>query len=92
MTFLTIGITLDITATTFMIIGFRNIPFTVHGILGYSALSGMLVDTILTWRDWKNAKKQQPVSRRLMIYTRLANSWWVIAYIAGGLISAFDLR
>ena len=92
MTFLTIGITLDITATICMIIGSRNIPFTVHGVLGYSALSGMLVDTILTWRDWKSAKKLQPVSRGLMIYTRLAYAWWVIAYIAGGLISVFELR
>ena len=92
MTFLTIGISLDITATTCMIIGSRNIPFTVHGILGYIALSGMLVDTALTWREWRSARKQQPLSKRLMNYTRIAYAWWVIAYIAGGLISAFELR
>ena len=86
----TIGVVLDITATAFMIAGSRKIPFTFHGLLGYSALAGMLVDTILVWRY---ARKQnlQPVSAGLKLYTRLAYLWWVMAYIAGGLIAAFLL-
>ena len=47
--FLTIGIVLDITATTFMIIGSKSGAFTLHGILGYSSLAAMLIDTILIW-------------------------------------------
>jgi hypothetical protein len=92
MTFLTIGISLDITGTACMIIGSRNIPFTVHGVLGYSALSGMLVDTLLTWRHWNMGHKYQIVSKGLLVYTRIAYLWWVIAYIAGGAIAAFELR
>ena len=83
LTTLTIGVSLDMTATAFMIAGSRNYPFTVHGLLGYSALSAMLVDTVLTWRYWRSEKKHQPVTRGLHVYTRLAYLWWVIAYPGG---------
>ncbi len=86
----TVGVILDCTATAFMIAGSRNIPFTFHGLLGYSALTGMLVDTILVWRYAKR-QKHQPISPGLKLYTRLAYLWWVLAYIAGGLIAAFLL-
>jgi hypothetical protein len=43
--FLTLGVCCDISSTILMILGSRNIPITVHGFLGYSALSVMLVDT-----------------------------------------------
>jgi hypothetical protein len=91
LTTLTIGISLDVTATACMIAGSRNIPFTLHGLLGYSALSAMLIDTILTWRHWRSEKKHQPVSRGLHLYTRFAYLWWVLAYLAGGLIAAIGL-
>ena len=84
----TIGVALDITATAFMIAGSRKIPFTFHGLLGYSALAGMLVDTVLVWR-YSRRQRQQLVSPGLKLFTRLAYLWWVLAYIAGGLIAAF---
>jgi hypothetical protein len=85
-----IGVVFDITATAFMIAGSRRIPFTFHGMLGYSALAAMLVDTILVWRY---AKKQtlRPVSPGLKLYTRIAYLWWVLTYAAGGLIATFLL-
>lgn len=92
LTTLTIGISLDVTATAFMIAGSRNLPFTFHGLLGYSALSAMLVDTVLTWRYWRSEKEHQPVTRSLHLYTRFAYSWWVIAYLAGGLVATLGLR
>lgn len=91
MTCLTIGIVMDVTATAFMIAGSKNLPFTVHGFLGYSALLSMLIDTILTWRFWKSANMRQPVPRGLHLYTRCAYAWWVLAYFAGGLIAALGL-
>jgi hypothetical protein len=92
MTFLTLGICLDIAATTFMILGSRNIPFTVHGFIGYSALLGMLIDTLLTWRHWKSINRYDPVSPGLSLYTRVAYIWWVVAYLAGGAIAAMGVR
>jgi hypothetical protein len=86
LTFLTVGVLLDISSTTLMIIGSRKIPITVHGFIGYSALTAMLIDTILMWRFWhKNGSV--PVPKGLNIYTRLAYGWWIIAYIAGAIIA-----
>ena len=84
--FLTGGIVLDISSTALMIIGSRKIPITVHGFIGYSALTVMLIDTVLTWR-FRRKNGESPVSKALNIYTRIAYSWWVIAYIAGAIIA-----
>ena len=84
--FLTAGVIFDISSTALMIIGSSNIPFTVHGMLGYTALTVMLIDIILIWRHWIKAK-EEPVPRGLNIYTRMAFGWWVIAYFAGAAIS-----
>jgi hypothetical protein len=81
--FLTIGIILDITATTFMIIGSSNSAFTLHGILGYSSLAAMFIDTILIWRFHLSAIPGTIVPTRLHLYSRYAYSWWVIAFVTG---------
>jgi uncharacterized repeat protein (TIGR03987 family) len=83
--FLTIGVILDITATGCMIIGSTKSPFTIHGSLGYSALTLMLIDTILIWRFYKN-NTNLDVPKGLHIYTSIAYSWWIIAYITGSLL------
>ena len=85
--FLTAGVLLDITSTVFMIVGSTNIPLTVHGVIGYTALLVMLIDAILIWRHWvRNGSGRIP--RGLHLYTRIAYSWWVIAYIVGAIMSA----
>ena len=86
LSFLTIGIILDITATICMIVGSTNSPFTLHGSLGYSALTLMLIDTILIWKFYKNHGYSFEVPVRLHRYTLIAYSWWVIAYITGSLL------
>ena len=84
LTFLTLGVTLDITSTVLMIMGSSGI--TYHGFIGWSALLVMLVDAILIWRYWvKN--KNATVSRGLNLYTRYAYAWWVVAYIAGAILA-----
>ena len=84
--FLTVGVLLDISSTTLMIIGSRKIPLTIHGFIGYSALMVMLIDAILMWRFWLKGSGSD-VPRNLNLYTRFAYSWWVIAYIAGAIIA-----
>ena len=84
--FLTLGIMCDISSTILMIIGSHHIPLTIHGVIGYTALAAMLVDTVLIWNSWKRNKNAQ-VSKWLNLYTRFAYGWWVIAYIAGAIIS-----
>lgn len=81
--FLTIGVILDITATIFMIIGSSKSAFTLHGVLGYSSLAGMLIDTILIWRFHLTGKPGTKVPVKLHLYSRFAYAWWVIAFITG---------
>ena len=84
--FLSIGLIFDITATILMIIGSENPAFTLHGLLGYSSLTGMLIDAILLWRlRIKNGLKSR-VPKSLHWYTRLAYIWWLMAYVTGALI------
>lgn len=84
--FLTIGVILDVTATTFMIIGSESGPFTLHGVLGYSSLTAMLIDTVLIWRFRLNGGGKLKVPRWLHLYSRFAYSWWVIAFVTGSLL------
>ena len=86
MRFVTIGIILDIIATTFMIVGSPNSPFTYHGFLGYSALGVMLIDVILIWRLKLKEGIDAEVPKGLHLYSRYAYAWWVIAFITGGLM------
>ena len=86
LSFLITGLILDITATTCMIIGSTNSPFTLHGSLGYSALTLMLIETILIWRFYKAYGLNVKVDKSLHRYTVIAYSWWVIAYITGSML------
>jgi uncharacterized repeat protein (TIGR03987 family) len=86
LSFLTTGLVLDITATICMIIGSTKSPFTLHGSLGYSALTLMLIDTILIWRFYNKNGTGLVVPKALHRYTIIAYSWWVIAYITGSLL------
>lgn len=84
--FVSIGLLFDITATILMIIGSENPAFTAHGILGYSSLTGMLIDAILLWRLRLKNGLNFRVPRGLHWYTRIAYAWWLAAYITGALI------
>jgi hypothetical protein len=88
--FYTIGVCLDITATILMIIGSSKGMITPHGMIGYSSLLGMLADTIMLWRyNLKNGPGKE-VNRSLHIYSRIAFTWWILAYITGGLLVAIS--
>ena len=83
--FLTAGVAFDIIATACMIIGSSKGPFTAHGFLGYSSLTAMLLETTFAWRH-RLREGDSPVPDWLHRYSRLAYSWWVIAYITGALL------
>ncbi len=84
--FLTAGVVFDIAATICMVIGSSNSFATVHGLIGYSALAVMTLDTILLWKTWLRKRSTTLVRRSLHMYSRYAYLWWVIAYITGALI------
>ncbi len=88
MTFLTIGIILDITATVCMVIGSAEGAMTLHGIIGYSSLAGMLADTIMSYRQVSANGLNTAITSRFNNGSKAAYLYWVIAYITGALIIA----
>ena len=82
LSFQTIGLILDITATALMIIGSSKGPFTLHGLLGYSSLTLMIVDTLFFW----NKRKSEVIPVWLKTYSKIAYTWWILAYITGSLL------
>jgi hypothetical protein len=88
--FYSIGVSLDILATIFMIIGSSKGMITLHGFIGYSSLLGMLTDTILLWRHNLTEGPGKIVSRRLQLFSGITYTWWIIAYITGGLLVAIS--
>jgi len=86
LTFLVVGVVLDVTATVCMILGAGKV-LTLHGLLGYSALAGMLVETVLAGR-YRLRSGDAEVPRWLHLFTRGAYAWWVVAFISGGLLVA----
>jgi uncharacterized repeat protein (TIGR03987 family) len=86
--FYTIGVTLDITATVLMIIGSSKGMLTLHGFIGYSSLLGMLTDTFILWRYNLQSGSHRNVTRGVHLFSTITYTWWVIAYITGGLLVA----
>ena len=82
LSFQTVGLILDITATVMMIIGSSKGPFTLHGMLGYSSLTLMIIDTSFFWR-FRNAGNSPSW---LNTYSKVAYFWWVCAYVTGSLL------
>ena len=83
LTFLVIGVVFDICATAMMVIGSSQSGITIHGLLGYSALAVMLIDAILLVRLKSKEGDGVEVPKSLHLYSRIAYSWWVVAFITG---------
>ena len=85
--FLGLGLFFDVVATVCMIIGSGRGFITTHGLLGYSCLLLMAIDSVLVFIHYfKNGSQQVP--RSLHLFSRYAYTWWVVAaYITGGLIA-----
>ncbi len=86
LSFITIGLILDILATSCMIIGSTNSPFTMHGLIGYAGLTLMAIETTLAWHFYKKNGKLIPAPRKLHLYTRFAYIMWVGVYFTGILL------
>ncbi len=80
--FLTAGVIFDLVATGCMIAGSSRGPFTAHGLLGFSSLAAMLLETGFAWRH-RIRQGEDEVPAWLHRYSRLAYGWWIVAYITG---------
>ena len=86
--FFTLGVLFDVSATMLMMMGASKGVFTLHGLLGYSALLGMSTDTFLLWRHKLKKGLSVEISKPLNIFSRIAYIWWIVAFITGGLLVA----
>jgi hypothetical protein len=85
LTFLTVGVILDITATIFMIIGSGK-AISFHGVVGYLSLAGMLTDTILSYRKVIRSGINAILSKKFILWSQAAFIYWIVAYITGAIL------
>lgn len=88
LTFLSLGLFLDITATVCMIIGSSNSPFTFHGFIGYTGLLAMIIENIVAYRFYNKNGKDTEVTKGVHLYSLFAYLLWVGVYITGSLLVA----
>ena len=81
--FITMAVVFDVLATSCMMIGTAKEYFTLHGILGYTALFLMIIDTILIWKHKLNKGSEVPFSKGLDRYTKIAYVVWLLAFATG---------
>jgi hypothetical protein len=83
--FLVTGVIFDVTSTICMIIASgRSITF--HGIIGYSALAGMLTETIFSYLHKRKYGINSSISTQFKLWSAIAYFYWVLAYITGAII------
>ena len=87
--FITLAVLFDIAATTCMMIGTTRTYFTFHGIMGYIGLLLMIIDAVLLWKYKIKQGAEVLISKSLNLFSRIAYTWWVIAFMTGVLISIF---
>lgn len=88
MTFLTLGVVFDITATICMVLGSSKGGLTLHGFIGYSSLLGMLIDYYFSIRKINQSGINTTLSPGFNRNTKIAYFYWVAAYITGAMIVA----
>lgn len=81
--FLSLGVFFDFAAVTLMIIGAKGSLFTLHAILGYSALLVMMINTAWAWKVYLKHGIDATIGIQLYRYTKFAYFWWVISYLSG---------
>jgi EamA domain-containing membrane protein RarD len=83
---LILAVVLDLVATGCMMTGSRRSPLTLHGLVGYSALAGMILAVALVWRQ-RRVTTDATIGRGTHLVLRVAYSWWVIAYLMGAALA-----
>jgi hypothetical protein len=85
LTFLTLGIIFDVTSTICMIIGAGHF-ITVHGVIGYSSLAGMVADTVTSYSLARKKGINAEVSQVFNRWSGIAWLYWIAAYLTGVII------
>jgi EamA domain-containing membrane protein RarD len=81
--FITAAVIFDVAATSCMMIGTTETYFTMHGILGYTALTIMIIDAILIWKHRAKHGSETPFSKNLHRVSKYGYMLWVLAFATG---------
>jgi len=84
--FVFIGLVLDAAAIFCMIEDLSDIPFTIHGVVGFIALLLMAVDFAWLLYFHKKYGAKKTISKALFWYSSVAHGVWVMAYFVGILL------
>jgi len=88
--FITAAVMFDISATVCMMIGTAEKYFSLHGILGYTALAVMVTDAIFIWRHYNKFGSEIPFSKTLNRNSKLGYILWLIAFFTGEMLAVMN--
>ena len=88
--FITAAVLFDITATGCMMIGTVEKYFTLHGILGYTALVVMVTDAVFIWKHKLNFGSEMPFSKALNRNSKLGYVLWLAAFFTGEMVAVMN--
>jgi len=84
---ITSAVIFDVSATVCMMLGVAEEYFTLHGILGYSALAVMVTDAIFIWRHYNKFGSEVPFSKSLNRNSKLGYCLWLVAFFTGEMLA-----
>ena len=88
--FITAAVLFDITATACMMIGVADKYFTLHGILGYTALFVMITDAVFIWKHKNKFGSEVPFSQALNRNSKFGYALWLVAFFTGELLAIMN--
>jgi hypothetical protein len=88
--FITAAVIFDISATLCMMIGTVEGWLTLHGVLGYTALTVMVIDAVFIWRHRIKQGTEVPFSDTLNRNSKLGYILWLIAFGTGEMLAVIN--
>lgn len=88
--FITAAVVFDVSATVCMMIGTVEGWLTMHGVLGYTALTVMVIDAFFIWRHRRTLGPDVPFSETLNRNTKLGYILWLVAFSTGEMLAVIN--
>jgi len=77
----------NIAAVVVMSLESKQALSSTHGIIGYTSLFAIVVNTISTIRFYVKNGPYTRIPLRVRLYSTITYAWWLVAYITGGLLT-----
>jgi len=88
--FITAAVIFDISATACMMIGTVEGWLTMHGVLGYTALTVMCIDAFFIWKHRIRHGTEVPFSDTLNRNSKLGYILWLVAFGTGEMLAVIN--